>query len=491
MNSSPMHSRLSKDQINWFYALVVLFALFLGWGMLKGMVFLAGLPVVFFILLLMIFRLDFIIFLSVLITPLSLNLAQTSIGIGVSLPSEPLMFALFIIFWLKVFLDGGVDKRILHHPVTILILLHLLWYTITTFTSSMPLVSFKSTLARYCYISVFYFMLLYLFSKKENISKFIWYYTVPLLLVIGYTIFNHAQAGFSEEIAHTAMTPFYNDHTAYAAVLCFFIPVMIAFAVDKTRSKKIRIISGIVLAILITATILSYTRAAWVGLVAALCCYLVFILRVKSALIYSGFILLVLLAFLFRTQIAMELESNEKVSSDDYAAHVQSIGNISSDDSNIERLNRWACALRMFADRPVFGFGPGTYMFKYGAYQKYSERSGISTNFSEGGGSHSEYLGPLSEQGFVAPLLFLGLIAVVAQSTSNYMKRTKNYSNILLSRGILLGLVTYWVHGVLNYFLDTEKASVPFWGFIAVLVALQIFDKEHQESTSGENTTTQ
>ncbi|MBK7887087.1 MAG: O-antigen ligase family protein [Bacteroidetes bacterium] len=95
----------------------------------------------------------------------------------------------------------------------------------------------------------------------------------------------------------------------------------------------------------------------------------------------------------------MQLESNDQVSSDDYASHVQSIGNISSDDSNIERLNRWACALRMFQDRPVLGFGPGTYMFKYGSYQKFSERSGISTNFAEGGGSHSEYLGPLIRAG--------------------------------------------------------------------------------------------
>ncbi|MBK7683160.1 MAG: hypothetical protein IPJ26_12185, partial [Bacteroidetes bacterium] len=78
-----LSTKFSKDQLNWFYALVALFALFLGWGMLKGMVFLAGLPVVFFILLLMIYRLDSIIFLSVLITPLSLNLAQTSVGIGV------------------------------------------------------------------------------------------------------------------------------------------------------------------------------------------------------------------------------------------------------------------------------------------------------------------------------------------------------------------------------------------------------------------------
>ena len=78
----------------------------------------------------------------------------------------------------------------------------------------------------------------------------------------------------------------------------------------------------------------------------------------------------------------------------------------------------------------------------------------------------------------------------MAQSTSNYLKRTTNYSNVLLARGILLGLVTYWVHGVLNYFLDTEKASVPFWGFIAVLVALQIFDTDQKESKRRQDSAT-
>ncbi len=448
------------------------------------MLFFAGLPVFFFILLLLIFRLDLVTFAAVLVTPLSINLAHTSVGIGMSLPSEPLMFGLFIIFWLKVFLEGGLDRRILKHPVTIVIILHMAWYAVTTITSSMPLVSFKSTLARYCYISVFYFMLLYLFSKREKIIQFIWVYLIPLLLVIVYTISTHAMGGFSEEAAHTARVPFYNDHTAYAAVLSFFIPVILGFAIDKDTSKKARNAAWIVFLILLLATILSYTRAAWVGLVAALGCSLVFFLRIKSGIVYAGFGMLILLAFLFRTQITMQLESNEEVSSDDYASHVQSIGNISSDDSNIERLNRWACALRMFANRPLLGYGPGTYMFKYGAYQKYSERSGISTNFAEGGGSHSEYLGPMAEQGVLGPLLVILLIIVTVQTTANYLKKTSSKSNRILARSVLLGLVTYWVHGVLNYFLDTEKASVPYWGFIAILVALQLYDYKENASVT-------
>jgi len=38
-----------------------------------------------------------------------------------------------------------------------------------------------------------------------------------------------------------------------------------------------------------------------------------------------------------------------------------------------------------------------------------------------------------------------------------------------------LGLITYISHGFLNNFLDTDKLSVPFWGFAAIIVALDVF----------------
>ena len=41
--------------------------------------------------------------------------------------------------------------------------------------------------------------------------------------------------------------------------------------------------------------------------------------------------------------------------------------------------------------------------------------------------------------------------------------------------GMILGLITYLIHGSLNNFLDTDKASALFWGFIAGFVSLDIF----------------
>ena len=59
-----------------------------------------------------------------------------------------------------------------------------------------------------------------------------------------------------------------------------------------------------------------------------------------------------------------------------------------------------------------------------------------------------------------------------------------------LSMMALLGLVTYFSHGVLNNFLDTDKLSVPFWGFIAIIVALDTYHVNHNnegEVTEGQD----
>ena len=38
----------------------------------------------------------------------------------------------------------------------------------------------------------------------------------------------------------------------------------------------------------------------------------------------------------------------------------------------------------------------------------------------------------------------------------------------------ILGLVTYFSHALLNNFLDMDKASVPIWAFVALIVVLDL-----------------
>jgi hypothetical protein len=43
------------------------------------------------------------------------------------------------------------------------------------------------------------------------------------------------------------------------------------------------------------------------------------------------------------------------------------------------------------------------------------------------------------------------------------------------------------VHGFLNNFLDTDKLSVPFWGFTAMIVAIDLHSRRGKRGTEIKN----
>jgi len=202
-------------------------------------------------------------------------------------------------------------------------------------------------------------------------------------------------------------------------------------------------------------------------------------MRLSLIFLFAGLILFGV--YSYRTEIIIMLEQNKQTSSGDFAEHVQSISNITSDASNLERINRWHAALRMFKERPLVGWGPGTYQFQYAPYQYSWERTFISTNFGDRGNAHSEYIGPLAESGFPGTItILLILITSLTTGFKTYFRTEERWLK-MITLAVTLGLCTYFLHGFLNNFLETDKASAPFWGFIAVLVALDLRSRSREQ----------
>ena len=432
-------------------------------------------PLAIILLYFYIYKLDVILLVITLTIPFAVNMTDSEFGVGISMPAEPMMLGVLIVFIIKLLFENNYDKNILKHPLTIMIIISLVWMFITSLTSQVPVVSFKYLAARLWFVIPFYFMGILLFKKIKNIRLFIWFYTIPLLGVIAYTTWNHALWGFNEQAGHWVMEPFYNDHTAYGAVLTLFIPAFIGFSFSSSYSKTVRLFSFIVLAILLMALVLSFSRAAWISLAFSFIIYMIILLRIKLKWIILTLAIFFGVFFLFQNEIWDRLEKNKQGSSANFIEHLQSIFNISTDDSNLERINRWQSALRMFAERPVFGFGPGTYQFEYAPFQHSKEKTLISTNFGDKGNAHSEYIGPMAESGILGMLNMVGILIFTVITGLRVYKQAKEKEVRMLSLSILLGLITYFFHGTMNNFLDTDKASVPFWGFIAILVALDIY----------------
>ena len=443
-------------------------------------------PLVLLVIMIAVYSIDKLLLLIVFCTTLSIKLSYLAptLDIDAHLPTEPLMLALLVIALLKYFHGQSVDKSFLRHPVSIAIYINLAWLLITSVTSTMPIVSFKFLLARIWFLVAFYFIISGFFSSLTNVRRFLWIYIIPLILVIGIILYKLSGYGFfNQKAAHFVVRPFFNDHTSYGAILAFILPVTAGLLITQSGLRGwLRLILAAILGIFIVAVVFSYCRAAWVSIAGATVILVIILFRIRFSVMVAIGLLLAFTLYSYRSEIILKLQQNRQDSSRQLSEHVKSISNVATDASNLERLNRWSCALRMFKERPVFGWGPGTYMFKYSPFQIARERTIISTDFDDLGNAHSEYIGPLAESGIFGSLSFLAIVITVIITGFRVYRETRDYNKRVLGVTILVGLLTYMIHGVMNNFLDTDKASVLFWGFLSILVVFDIQNRKERVS---------
>ena len=103
--------------------------------------------------------------------PLSVNFV-TPIG-ALFVPTEPIIFGLMFVFFLKAALDRNVDKSLVAASYFNIDLCLFGWMLLTTLTSTLPLVSFKFILTKLWFISVFYFLAFSIFKVQKNIYRFL------------------------------------------------------------------------------------------------------------------------------------------------------------------------------------------------------------------------------------------------------------------------------------------------------------------------------
>ncbi|MBO6050966.1 MAG: O-antigen ligase family protein [Bacteroidales bacterium] len=432
-------------------------------------------PAVSFVLLviyLMVFRVDWLMYFMAFVTPLSIVINDERVQLGISLPSEFIMIALTLLFLCRILYDLNLNRKLVLHPISIAVYVYLLWMFITCITSEHPVVSFKFWASKIWFITSCYFMVLQLIKNDlKNAVTFFDSYMLGLVIVVIYTTIHHAIMGFTEVAGHWVMTPFYNDHTAYGAVLAFFAPIVTAFFF-QTEDKREKWFYGICGLILLLGLFLSYCRAAWISIIVMMGVWVVMKLKIKFSWLVLAGLLFGAFFFFYADDIVYRMGRNDQDTSGNLAEHIQSMSNISTDASNVERLNRWTAAMGMIKERPVVGWGPGTYQFEYAPYQKSRYQTIISTNFGNGGNAHSEYLGPCAETGIVGLLTVLALLVTSLYSGILAYSRATDRLRRSLALCMTLALVTYFIHGFLNNFLDTDKLSLPFWAAFAVIAVV-------------------
>ena len=404
--------------------------------------------------------------------PLSLDLGVMG-GARLSFPAEGMLVLLIPVCLLFNKTYRQKFGEMLKHPLAILLILDILFLIFISLFSTHIDVSLKRVFIRLLFFFGF-FLIIQLFEDK---NKLVWpwiFYAIGLIPVMYFTLKNHIHHDFNPRTVSSICAPYYEDHTVYGACLAFMIP-MLSIVLIKRRlfqlSRTLFTVLFITLIFIVISEILALSRAALISIIVAGMFLLLLKYRVRFVHLILGLAIAGGVIWSISDQLYDSFQENESVSNDgEMVNHFSSVTNVSTDASNLERVNRWVCALRMFEKKPFTGYGPGTYQFEYNQFQSLVNKTYISTNTGDRGNAHSEYLTYLSETGIIGFLIFIGIIFV-----SVYMGMNNHYTASdpvlkALNLGALLGLITFYFHGLFNSFIDQSKMAFLVFTALATIV---------------------
>ena len=160
--------------------------LFLGalMGLLLGLSFyfdwpyVLAVPAVLAVVYFALYHMNALFLAVVFFTPLSINIEEYVEHFGLYIPTEPLLFGIMLLLLFYQLKSGILEKNYFKHPLVILLFAYLAWIVICSVTSTHPLISFKSILARLWFIIPVFVFGPVLLNTERIVNRFFWALTI-------------------------------------------------------------------------------------------------------------------------------------------------------------------------------------------------------------------------------------------------------------------------------------------------------------------------
>ena len=391
--------------------------------------------------------------------------------LGTDLPDEPLMLMTALAGILLIILNADKIKKIIAHPLIILLCFQLAWTFFTVLLSTEPVYSIKYLAAKCWYLLAFVAVPAFLFRNQKIMKKSLLLFAGSMVAVMILSLIRHAAYGFTFEKVNKAIEPFFRNHVNYSSLLVCIVPILIAcIQLLKPGSKKYVCVA--ILIVTIAAVIVSYARGAWLALIIGFAAYWL----IRKKLLLFSFILF----FMLCTGFVLYLKNNDrylKFSNDfkttifhtDFRQHLIATYEL-KDVSTAERFYRWVAGINMIKDTWMTGFGPTTFYDHYKSYTIPAFKTWVSNN-QEHSTIHNYFLLLLVEQGVPGLLLFLALLAAMLWYVQRlYHHTTDPFRKIVLAATAAVLMMVCTVN-FLSDLIETDKIGSVFYLCLAVIVA--------------------
>lgn len=450
------------------FGVVVLLSIFI--GVATEFYYLAALPVAVLIGFVAVVDFKKLFYITLFLIPFSIEVTLPG-GIGTDFPPELLIIGLMLVY-LLFFLKNlkNIESSFYKHPITILVMLHLIWTFITTIHSYDYLVSIKFLLAKFWYVFVFYFMAGHIIRKSKDFKTLFWFFFFPIFATIFYVMVRHAGTGFSFKEINYCVGPFYRNHVMYGCIVALFLPfIWYVRQWYPKRSFKWWVLVGALLVGLL-AVQLSYTRAAYVGIAIAIAAvYIVRFRLMKVAVSLAILLALGVVVHLVTNSNYMEYapEYKNTVSHNRFDNLISATAK-GEDISTMERVYRWVAGYQMSQKEPLTGFGPGNFYGFYKGYTVTSFETYVSDN-PEQSGIHNYYLMLIVEQGFIGAFIFLLLCFYFLIRGETVYHNTKDPKKKMMVMTVILTVIIIDCLLLINDMIETDKIGSFFFICLAIL----------------------
>lgn len=413
------------------------------------------------------FRVTFFIMLIVL--PVSVESYLGSFG--TDLPSEPMviLLAACTILYLVSNRDEFQQKWF-KHPILVIISLMYVWSIFAAFFSTDVLLSVKYILAKTWYLLGFFILPILLLRDKKNIKTFFWCLFTPTFLSVLYVMIRHGITGFTFDTITKAVHPVYRNHVNYAVFITMILPFIFLAKSWYPENSVLHKIVKYSIPIFLAAIYLSYTRGAWLAVVAMAAYFFVLKFNLtKYVLVIAGIGVIAFSVYILKDNNYLKYSPDfeHTIYHDELGQHLTSTFEM-EDMSTVERFYRWIAAVNLFKENPIVGVGPNNFVSNYKKYTITAYETYISDN-EERSTVHNYFLLLLTEQGLPALILFVILLVLVLLTAQiTYNAASAEYKRYIVA--VTLCMITFLFNNTLSDLVEANKVGSLFFMCLALLV---------------------
>ena len=254
-----------------------------------------------------------------------------------------------------------------------------------------------------------------------------------------------------------------------ASYLAGAIPLLIYFFLYH---KRWRIFYLVAIGTLYTGLLITYTRGAWVALFFSviLTIFLILIFQGKRFFSLHKIPLILLLILVFSLTFVFSIPNPLNLKKKSVIERGASVLEFTS--SATQRLLIWQVAVQLIKERPLFGWGIGTFGLHYPEAQgEFLSRAGNKNYIPQANRSihaHNDYLEIWVETGIVGILLLLWVIGNFYRKIFLCLKKTTSASFSAFLIFITASISCFLIHATVSFPFHIVQNGMFFWLLMAI-----------------------